>query len=60
MTDGVQTIKNSLEPAIAAELAANNHIKVYTIGIGTNGYALTPTGIDPFLVILSILSKSRN
>ncbi|AMR41534.1 VWA domain-containing protein [Elizabethkingia anophelis] len=48
MTDGVQTIKNSLEPAIAAELAANNHIKVYTIGIGTNGYALTPTGIDPF------------
>ncbi|MDE5438673.1 VWA domain-containing protein [Elizabethkingia meningoseptica] len=48
MTDGVQTIKNSLEPAVAAELAANNHIKVYTIGIGTNGYALTPTGIDPF------------
>ncbi|HIC8642922.1 TPA: vWA domain-containing protein [Elizabethkingia meningoseptica] len=48
MTDGVQTIKNSLEPAVAAELAANNYIKVYTIGIGTNGYALTPTGIDPF------------
>jgi Ca-activated chloride channel family protein len=37
MTDGVQTIKNSLEPAIATELAANNHIKVYTIGIGQMG-----------------------
>ncbi|NAW50213.1 VWA domain-containing protein [Elizabethkingia argentiflava] len=48
MTDGVQTIKNSLDPAVAAILAAKNHIKVYTIGIGTNGYALTPTAIDPF------------
>lgn len=48
MTDGVQTIKNSLEPEIAASLAANNHIKVYTIGIGSNGYALTPTSIDFF------------
>lgn len=48
MTDGVQTIKNSLEPAVAAELARNNNVKVYTIGIGSNGYALTPTNIDFF------------
>lgn len=48
MTDGVNTIQNSLQPMVAAELAKNNNIKVYTIGIGTNGYALMPTNIDPF------------
>ncbi len=48
MTDGVNTVQNSLEPAQAAALAQNNNIKVYTIGIGTNGYALMPTSIDFF------------
>lgn len=48
MTDGVNTIENAMPPAIAAELAKNNNIKVYTIGIGTNGYALMPTQIDIF------------
>jgi Ca-activated chloride channel family protein len=33
---------------IAAELAKNNNIKVYSIGIGTNGYALMPTQTDIF------------
>lgn len=48
MTDGVNTIENAMPPSIAAELAKNNNIKVYTIGIGTNGYALMPTQIDIF------------
>jgi Ca-activated chloride channel family protein len=48
MTDGVNTIENAMPPAIAAELAKNNNNKVYTIGIGTNGYALMPTQIDIF------------
>lgn len=48
MTDGVNTIENAMPPQIAAELARNNHIKVYCIGIGTNGYALMPTATDIF------------
>jgi len=48
MTDGVQTIQNSLAPITAAKLAADNGIKVYTIGIGSNSYAPTPTQMDPF------------
>lgn len=48
MTDGVQTVKNSLDPITAAKIAKDNSIKVYTIGIGSNGYAPTPTQIDFF------------
>lgn len=48
MTDGKNTVENAIPPQLAAEIAKNNHIKVYTIGIGTNGYALMPIGIDPF------------
>lgn len=48
MTDGVNTIENAMPPQIAAELAKNNNIKVYSIGIGTNGYALMPTQTDIF------------
>ncbi len=48
MTDGVNTIQNALPPNVGAELAASNDIKVYTIGIGTNGYALFPVGHDLF------------
>lgn len=48
MTDGVNTIQNAMPPQTAAELAKSNGIKVYTIGIGTNGYALFPTQQDPF------------
>jgi Ca-activated chloride channel family protein len=47
MTDGVSNIENAI-PQLAAELAKNNNIKVYTIGIGTNGYALMPTAVDIF------------
>ncbi len=48
MTDGVNTIENSLSPLVAADLAQSLGIKVYTIGIGTNGYALMPTSINIF------------
>lgn len=48
MTDGVSNIQNAMPPQVAAELAKNNNIKVYTIGIGTNGYALFPTQQDVF------------
>ncbi|KMQ62126.1 von Willebrand factor A [Chryseobacterium sp. BLS98] len=48
MTDGVSNIQNAIPPQLAAELAKNNNIKVYTIGIGTNGFALMPTSQDIF------------
>ncbi|KAB1230680.1 MULTISPECIES: VWA domain-containing protein [Chryseobacterium] len=48
MTDGVSNIQNAIPPQVAAELARNNNIKVYSIGIGTNGYALMPTSQDIF------------
>lgn len=48
MTDGVNTVDNAMPPLVAADLAESNGIKVYTIGIGTNGYALMPTSIGPF------------
>lgn len=48
MTDGVNTIENALPAQVGAQLAKSNDIKVYTIGIGTNGYALMPTATDIF------------
>lgn len=48
MTDGVNTIQNAMDPQIGAVLAKENNIKVYSIGIGTNGYALMPTQTDIF------------
>ncbi|WP_027377764.1 VWA domain-containing protein [Kaistella palustris] len=48
MTDGVNTIENALPPQVGAQLAKTNGIKVYAIGIGTNGYALMPTQTDIF------------
>ena len=47
MTDGVNTIQNAINPEEATQLAQNNGIKVYTIGIGTNGYAESPI-VTPF------------
>ena len=48
MTDGVNTVLNAMPPQIAAELAKNNSIKVYTVGIGSNGFAAFPTGTNIF------------
>lgn len=53
LTDGVESIdyQNDLlyiSPKEAAKIAAEKEIKVYTIGIGTNGMAPFPTGRDMF------------
>jgi Ca-activated chloride channel family protein len=49
MTDGENSFVNGLfPPQLAAVLAKDNNIKVYCIGIGTNGFALMPTEYDEF------------
>lgn len=44
LTDGVNN-QGTLEPADAAQLAAGQGIRVYTIGVGTRGKALMPVDI---------------
>jgi len=44
LTDGVNNA-GTIDPKIASELALNFGIKVYTIGLGTNGMALSPIGL---------------
>ncbi|HET7361556.1 MAG TPA: VWA domain-containing protein, partial [Salinimicrobium sp.] len=44
MTDGVNNA-GFIDPKIASELAAEFGIKVYTIGVGSNGTALSPIAI---------------
>ncbi len=46
LTDGVNNT-GFIDPTIASELAAEYGIKVYTIGIGTNGNALSPVALRP-------------
>jgi Ca-activated chloride channel homolog len=46
MTDGVNNA-GFIEPIMASEIAAEYGIKVYTIGIGTNGNALFPYAYAP-------------
>jgi len=46
LTDGVNNA-GFIDPKIASELAVEYKIKVYTIGLGSNGVALTPVGILP-------------
>lgn len=53
ITDGVESIdyRNDLlyiSPQDATQIAVNKDIKVYTIGVGTNGRAPFPTQQDPF------------
>ncbi len=45
MTDGVNNT-GEIDPYTALELAKQFGIKVYTIGIGTNGFAPTPVALD--------------
>lgn len=45
LTDGVNN-SGMVDPITASELAAENNIKVYTIGIGTRGMAPTPVAYD--------------
>ena len=46
LTDGVNN-GGFIDPSTASELAVEYGIKVYTIGLGTNGMALSPIGILP-------------
>lgn len=46
LTDGVNN-SGFIDPKIASELAVEYGIKTYTIGLGTNGMALSPVGINP-------------
>jgi Ca-activated chloride channel homolog len=46
MTDGVNNA-GDIDPVTAMELAKQLGVKVYTIGIGTTGYAETPAMTDP-------------
>lgn len=45
LTDGVNN-SGFIDPKIASELAVEYGIKVYTIGLGTNGMALSPYSIN--------------
>ncbi|GGZ60937.1 vWA domain-containing protein [Mesonia mobilis] len=45
LSDGVNNT-GFIDPKIAGELAVEYDIKVYTIGLGSNGTALGPIGID--------------
>ena len=45
LTDGVNNA-GFIDPITAAELAKEFQIKIYSIGLGTNGLALSPIGID--------------
>ena len=45
LTDGVNNA-GFIDPMTAAELATEFEIKIYSIGLGTNGLALSPVGID--------------
>tara|TARA_R100000935_G_C2829165_1_gene164027 strand:+ start:613 stop:1617 length:1005 start_codon:yes stop_codon:yes gene_type:complete len=46
LTDGVNNA-GFIDPKIASELAVEYGIKVYTIGVGSNGMALSPIGTLP-------------
>tara|TARA_B100000524_G_scaffold346848_1_gene247726 strand:- start:682 stop:1680 length:999 start_codon:yes stop_codon:yes gene_type:complete len=45
LTDGVNN-SGFIDPITAAELAKGFQIKIYSIGLGTNGLALSPVGYD--------------
>lgn len=46
LTDG-ENNRGIIDPKTAAELAKTYNIRVYTIGVGTKGFAYTPYAIDP-------------
>ncbi len=53
ITDGVESIDYTndlmyVTPQAATQIAVDKDIKVYTIGVGTNGMAPFPTARDPF------------
>jgi Ca-activated chloride channel family protein len=47
LTDGSNNA-GDIDPNTAAELAKSKNIRVYTVGVGTNGEAQTPVSVTPF------------
>jgi Ca-activated chloride channel family protein len=56
LTDGVNN-SGFIDPKIASELAVEYGIKAYTIGLGTNGTALSPIGILPNAIFNTAVFK---
>lgn len=52
LTDGVNN-GGLIDPSTAKEIAKTFHIKVYTIGVGTDGYAPTPVSTPMGIVMQS-------
>jgi Ca-activated chloride channel homolog len=50
LTDGINN-GGLIDPATATEIAKTFHVKVYTIGVGTNGYAPTPVSTPMGIVM---------
>ncbi|MBN1550125.1 VWA domain-containing protein [bacterium] len=48
-TDGVNNVQSKMDPITAAKAAAALRIKVYTIGVGTNGIVEFPSSVFPGL-----------
>lgn len=46
MTDGVNN-RGLIDPMTASDIAMQYNVRVYTIGIGTNGKAMTPIAMTP-------------
>lgn len=46
MTDGVNN-KGLIDPTTASDIAMQFGVRVYTIGVGTNGKAMTPVAMSP-------------
>lgn len=46
LTDGVNN-SGFIDPKIATEMAEQHNIKVYTIGLGSNGMAMSPVAVLP-------------
>ena len=58
LTDGVNNA-GFIDPITAAELAKEFKIKIYSIGLGTNGLALSPVGIDARVNLITPIFKLK-
>jgi Ca-activated chloride channel family protein len=54
LTDGTNNT-GDIQPLQAAEIAKSKKIKVYTIGVGTNGTAIQPVFVGGFMQYLIFL-----
>ena len=56
LTDGVNNT-GFIDPKTASELAVEYGIKTYTVGLGSNGNALSPIALNPMVCFRYGLSK---